>query len=153
MPFVIQDMPKILRGYHPLTESDFHSGIKAAAFHLSHCITSPSEFRMCLSENSQFNELINVELLPHLGFICGTEFQVLAERAVEKIFNETIPTERRVKYKRADKEFVRNGGAYLRKAKEYFIIQDDKKKEEEKEKKRMERKAMKPKKSIGKTRG
>jgi len=139
---VIADLPKILRGYNTIDDDQLSEGLRAATMHF---VTSIHMGRGMFQELDQFNMVLTNVLEPefHKG-ICGTEFQILAEDTLEKMYYE-MPEERRIgtKYRRSEREFIANGGAYLRKSKEYLRTRDEKRLEEAKAAKREEAKAAK----------
>ena len=139
---VIADLPKILRGYNTIDDDQLSEGLRAATMHF---VTSIHMGRGMFQELDQFNMVLTSVLEPefHKG-ICGTEFQILAEDTLEKMYYE-MPEERRIgtKYRRSEREFIANGGAYLRKSKEYLRTRDEKRLEEAKAAKREEAKAAK----------
>ena len=100
-----------------IDDDEFTSGVQSAARHLCSILKMPEGFE----ERDRLKMALTTEMEPHhIRGICGAEFQILAESALEKMYNDT-PEEQRLgaKYMRSEREFIENGGANLRNAKEY----------------------------------
>ena len=144
----IPDLPKILRGYRTITREEFNDGVTQAALFLCKKFKYHN-FNDIRGEPERRREQLAAMLEPHhaLG-ICGTEFQILAEDAAEKLFHE-MPEDRRseAKYRRHDKDFIANSGAFVRKAREYMQARDEQRRSEERKAKRAAGKA--PRRALG----
>ena len=143
---VIADLPKILRGYRHITKDEFNDGVLKASWYLRMKLSFQS-FGI-FDESKLLMQQLVAKLEPQFTLgICGTEFQILAEDAVEQMYYE-MPEDRRTeaKYRRSDKDFIRNGGAFVRKAKQYLDDRDERRREEARKAKRAEA----PKKTINK---
>ena len=128
---IIADLSDAFRGRERICDDDFTRGVSAAALHLSTSLRMP-RFSEILDEPRKLRLELTARLEPpFVRGICGTEFQILAERAVEEMFYN-MPDERRIgtNYRRSDTEFIpSDDGVHLRGAEQYLRAKDEKRAE------------------------